>query len=370
MVLEWLQDVALRSGSRGYLSLYDTVSSQKLPSYNTFISFLALSHVNPKIAHSSFAIGRRDYSSSPSNTFISTKGKLRVSNRFENVKCLDDAVSVFRQMVREQPLPSPVSFSKLLKIMVNMKHYSDVVSLFGEMQKLGISTNEFILSIVINSYCLMHRADLGFSVLAIFFKTGIPYNVVTFNTLIGGLFAENKVKDAVHLFKKLTRENICEPNEVMYATVMNGLSKRGHTGKFFSLLRLMEQGSTKPDTCIYSIVIDALCKDRMLDDAINLLNEMKQKGVPPDIITYSSLIDGLCKFGRWENVRTMFDEMVNLNIYPTVYTFSIVINGLCKEGKAEDRRGNNETHDQKRCGAYCGHLQCNSRWILFAWSNG
>nr|XP_033516692.1 pentatricopeptide repeat-containing protein At1g62930, chloroplastic-like isoform X3 [Nicotiana tomentosiformis] len=271
-----------------------------------------------------------------SNTSISVKGKFGVSSNFENVKCLDDALTLFHQMIRTKPLPSLVEFSKLYKTMLSMKHYSAVVSLFGEMQKSYIQIDGFILSIVINSYCLMHRVDCGFSVLPIYLKNGIPFNVVTFNTLIRGFFAENKVKDAVNLFKKLAKEKICEPNEVMYGTVMNGLSKRGHTQKTLTLLRLMEVGKTKPNIHNYNIVIDALCKDRNLDAAINLLNEMKQKVIPPDIVTYNSLIDGLCKLGQWEKVRTLFAEMVNFNIYPNVRTFTMVIDGLCKEGKVED----------------------------------
>nr|XP_016504189.1 PREDICTED: putative pentatricopeptide repeat-containing protein At1g12700, mitochondrial [Nicotiana tabacum] len=279
------------------------------------------------------AITIRDYSSSQSNTSISSaKGKCR----FDNVKCLDDAVSLFRRMVRTQPLPSVFDFSQLLKTMVNMKHYSAVVSLFGELLKSGIPIDGFILSIAINNYCLMHRSDCGFSVLAIYLKNGIPFNVVTFSTILRGLFAESKIKDAVNLFKKLVRENICEPDEFMYSIIMNGLSKRGHTQKTFDLLRVMEQGSTKPNAYIYSIVIDALCKDRMLDAAISLFEEMKQKGIPPNVVTYSSLIDGLCKLGQWEKVRTLFFEMVNLNIYPDVRTFNILTDGLCKEGKVED----------------------------------
>ncbi|CAN4102136.1 unnamed protein product [Withania somnifera] len=68
------------------------------------------------------------------------------------------------------------------------------------------------------------------------------------------------VKDAVELFKKLVRDNICEPNEVMYGIVMNGLSKRGHTDKALSLLRLMEKGNAKPNIVIYNIVIDGFVK--------------------------------------------------------------------------------------------------------------
>ncbi|KAM3309383.1 hypothetical protein P3S67_011127 [Capsicum chacoense] len=128
--------------------------------------------------------------------------------------------------------------------------------------------------------------------------SGVLFSGVTFTSLIRGLFAEHKLKNAVELFKKVARENICELDEVMYATVMNGLSKRGHTKKTLRLLRLMEQGSTKPNVFIYSIVIDALCKDRNLDAAIDLMNEMKQKGIPPDIVTYGSVIDGLCKLGQ------------------------------------------------------------------------
>ncbi|XP_019260780.1 PREDICTED: putative pentatricopeptide repeat-containing protein At1g12700, mitochondrial [Nicotiana attenuata] len=176
------------------------------------------------ISRSGSAITIRDYFSSQSNTSISS-----AKDKFENVKCLDDAVSLFRRMVRAQPLPSVFSFSKLLKTMVNMKHYSAVLSLFQEMLKLRIPISDSILNIAINSYCLMHCSDGGISVLAIYLKSGIPFDVITFSTLLRGLFAENKIKDAVNLFKKLVRENICEPNEVMYLTVMNGLSKMGHT---------------------------------------------------------------------------------------------------------------------------------------------
>ncbi|MCD7449271.1 hypothetical protein HAX54_051011 [Datura stramonium] len=132
----------------------------------------------------------RAYSSSHSNT---VKGKLGVSSDFDmkEVKCLDDAVTLFRQMVRTKPLPSVVDFYKLFNTMINMKHYSSVVSLFRKMQQWN----------------------------------GIPFNVVTFSTLIRGFFAENKVKHAVELFKKL--------------------------------------GAPSPAYLNYSIVIDALCKMKL-----------------------------------------------------------------------------------------------------------
>ncbi|KAJ8552988.1 hypothetical protein K7X08_020381 [Anisodus acutangulus] len=260
-----------------------------------------------------------------------------VNSKIENVKCLDDGVTLFRQMVRMNPLPHVVSFCKLFKTMLNMKHYSAVISLFREMLKLGIPISDSILNIMINNYCLMHRADFAFSVLPIYLKNAIPFDVVTFNTLLRGIFAENKVKDAVELFTKLVREKICEPDEVMYGTVMNGLSKRGHTKKTLSLLHLMEQGNTKPGIVIYNIAIDALCKDGNLDAAINLLNEMKLKGIPPDIVTYNSLIDGLCRLGQWEKLcHSLLSWKKREDIGIALY--SVFINGLCKNGKLDEAR--------------------------------
>nr|XP_019069943.1 putative pentatricopeptide repeat-containing protein At1g12700, mitochondrial [Solanum lycopersicum] len=150
------------------------------------------------------------------------KGRVGLSSS-SNFECLDDAVTLFHQMVTMKPLPSVVDFSKLFKNMISMKHYAAVISLFRQMQKLGIQIDGIILTSVINSYCMMHRADCGFWVLSIYLKSGFAFDVVIFTTLIRGFFAENKVKDAVELFKKLVTEEICEPDEVMYATVMNGL---------------------------------------------------------------------------------------------------------------------------------------------------
>ncbi|GJS10798.1 nucleotide-binding alpha-beta plait domain-containing protein [Tanacetum coccineum] len=95
------------------------------------------------------------------------------------------------------------------------------------------------------------------------------------------------------LFKKLVREKLCEPNEVMYGTVINGLCKVGKTSKALELVRFMAKGSYKSRVDQYNMIIDGLCKDKMVDQALELFDKMIEKG-----ITYNSLIHGLCNFGR------------------------------------------------------------------------
>ncbi|PHT44798.1 hypothetical protein CQW23_13956, partial [Capsicum baccatum] len=267
-------------------------------------------------------------SSSAVRPYSLVKGKVGLRINVDNeVKCLDDAVNLFNRMIRMNPLPSVIDFSNFFKTMINMKHYSVVVSLFQEMRILGIPISDSILS-----------------------NSGVLFSGVTFTSLIRGLFAEHKLKNAVELFKKVARDNICELDEVMYATVMNGLSKRGHTKKTLSLLRLMEQGSTKPNVFIYSIVIDALCKDRNLDAAINLMNEMKQKGIPPDILTYGSVIDGLyvctfnmvidglCKEGKVEDAEEVMEHMIKKGVEPDIITFNAIMDGYGLRGQVDRAR--------------------------------
>ncbi|KAL0377028.1 UNVERIFIED_CONTAM: putative pentatricopeptide repeat-containing protein, mitochondrial [Sesamum calycinum] len=148
---------------------------------------------------------------------------------FSCVHEVDDAVFLFRQMLRTSPQPSVLGFNKLLAGTVRMKQYSVALNLFDEMRHLGIPVNQWTMNIAINCYCLLNHIDFGFAILGSFFKCGYEPDVTTFNTLMKGLFLADRVVEAEKLFKKLLTLRLCEPNEVMVLTVINGLCKAGHT---------------------------------------------------------------------------------------------------------------------------------------------
>ncbi|KAL2230321.1 UNVERIFIED_CONTAM: putative pentatricopeptide repeat-containing protein, mitochondrial [Sesamum indicum] len=258
---------------------------------------------------------------------------------FSCIHDVDDAVFLFRQMLRMRPQPCVVEFNKLLTSVVKMKKYSVTLNVFDEMRQSGAPVDEYTLTIVINCYCLLNRVDFGFAILGSFFKCGYKPDVTTFNTLIKGLFLGDKVVEAEKLFKKLLTLKICEPDEVTILTVINGLCKAGHTLTAYDLLGLFEKTSFKPDVKTYSTVIDSLCKDRMVDDALQLLAKMIDKGISPDIVTYSAILWGLCNFGRWKEAKDLITKMVDHKISLNVITFNILVDAFCKEGlvkEAED----------------------------------
>ncbi|KAL0342490.1 UNVERIFIED_CONTAM: putative pentatricopeptide repeat-containing protein, mitochondrial [Sesamum calycinum] len=215
---------------------------------------------------------------------------------FSCIHEVDDAVCLFREMLMMRPQPSVVQFTKLLNVIVKMKQYRVALKLFDEMLQLGAPVDEYTMTIVINCYCLLNRVDFGFAILGSFFKRGYEPNVTTFGTLVKGLFLDDKVIDAEKLFKKLLARKICEPNQAMILTVINGLCKAGHTLTAYDLLGLFGKTCCKPDVFCYTTVIDSLCKDRMVDDALQLLAKMIEQGISPTIVTYSSIIKGFVQF--------------------------------------------------------------------------
>ncbi|GJS86293.1 tetratricopeptide-like helical domain-containing protein [Tanacetum coccineum] len=204
---------------------------------------------------------------------------------------------------------------------------------------LRVPVNDYTMNIVIKCCCHLYRTNEAFAVFGWNFKRGIIPDVVTFNTLLNGLVLEHKILEAEIFFKKLIKDKLCEPNVVMYSTMIKGLCKIGNNIIAIQLLRLMDEKGYKPNVVTYNTVIDSLCKDKMIDDAFKLFKEMVfQRGISPDVITYNCLIDGLCNLGRWEVASKMLQEMLDVGISPNVHTFNILVDAFCKDGRSRRKR--------------------------------
>ncbi|KAL8479331.1 hypothetical protein ACS0TY_026267 [Phlomoides rotata] len=82
---------------------------------------------------------------------------------------------------------------------------------------------------------------LGLSILGIIFKSGCKPDATTFSTLIKGQFLDCKVPEAQKLFIKLLVLKMCEPDNVMILTLINGLCKAGQSTRALELLHILEK---------------------------------------------------------------------------------------------------------------------------------
>ncbi|KAM0036779.1 putative tetratricopeptide-like helical domain superfamily [Helianthus debilis subsp. tardiflorus] len=247
---------------------------------------------------------------------------------FHKITNLNDALNLFDEMSHARPLPSVVKFTQLLHLVTKMKHFSSSLHLFNQMCSLGVPVNEYSMSIAIKCCSHLYRTKDGFALLGCCFRRVIPPNVYIFSALLDGLVLEDKILEAENLFKKLVKQKLCEPNVVMYNTMIKGLCKFSNNVTALALLRLTEQENCKPSIVTYSTIIDSLCKDKMTDDAFKLFKEMvSDKGILPDVITYNSLIRGLCSLGSWDEASKLLKEMEDEKISPVLQTFNVLVVG-------------------------------------------
>ncbi|KAK4402258.1 hypothetical protein Sango_0966500, partial [Sesamum angolense] len=217
---------------------------------------------------------------------------------------LNDALSVYKKMVKMNPQPCVREFNKLLSHIVKLKECSTALFLFKDIRFLGIPVSEYTMSIAINSYCISNRVDYGFSLLGWFFKLGYVPSATTFSPLLKGLFRGNRIDEAQELFKKIVSEELCQLNVVVVWDCDRWTLQGWQYCQAFELFRVMERGSCMPDTYIYSTLINGLCKDKLIDPAVKLFYEMLEKGVVPDVVTYTSLLHGLCSLSRLQEAKS------------------------------------------------------------------
>nr|GEX28332.1 hypothetical protein [Tanacetum cinerariifolium] len=106
---------------------------------------------------------------------------------------------------------------------------------------LRVRVSHYTMGKAIKCCCQLYRTNDAFAVFAWNFKRGIIPDVFTFSILLNGLVLENKFLEADIFFKKLINYKLCEPDVVMYNTMIKGLCKIGNNGIAIQLLRLMDE---------------------------------------------------------------------------------------------------------------------------------
>ncbi|KAL8513014.1 hypothetical protein ACS0TY_019262 [Phlomoides rotata] len=190
-----------------------------------------------------------------------------------------------------------------------MEEYAVALSLFDEMRHSSLPVNEFTMNIIINCCCHLNRVDFWFAVLGSFLKQDYEPNVTTFNTLLKGLFLVGNVAKAEALFNKVLTFRLCEPNDVMILTVINGL---------------------RPNVQIYTTVIGSLYKEGLDEEAKCLLNEMEKNGCAPDDVTYNFIVYSLLKRNEVYKAIVFLEEMQNRGFKAHSANVSMILDMVVK----------------------------------------
>jgi len=83
------------------------------------------------------------------------------------------------------------------------------------------------------------------------------------------------------------------PDVVTYTSLINGLYNFGKWNEAREMLREMLESGILPDVHMLTVLVSALSKKGKTKEAEELFEVMEEIGLDPNIVTYSSLMEGL-----------------------------------------------------------------------------
>ncbi|GKB27445.1 putative tetratricopeptide-like helical domain superfamily protein [Tanacetum coccineum] len=251
-------------------------------------------------------------------------------------KCgkLDIARFLFQDLCNKCLHPDVLTYAVMISGLcregyLKNKHYDDVEMLLGKMDGIGYSLDVSTLSLLIDSI-VVGSLDVG--VIPTLISKLVPNEWMDSSTegtisLVNGYCKNLMIDEAMHLFHGITNKGL-KPDVVTYSTIIQGLFRVGRCEDAHKLFDVMRAKGLKPNECTY----------RIIEKALSLFHLMGDGKLNSDINVYNIIINGDGKCGKHDIARVLFQDLTNKGLHPDVHTYSVMISGLCREGLVRDAK--------------------------------
>ncbi|XP_057519864.1 pentatricopeptide repeat-containing protein At2g17525, mitochondrial [Amaranthus tricolor] len=282
-------------------------------------------------------------------------------------------------------LPNVETYNLLITGFCENNLFDIALDLFNEMKMAAVSPNFVTFNTLIRGLCFKGQVEDGFRFLELLeeLKDGSRGHISPYNSIIYGLYRENRWNEALDFLNKmvkmfpravdrtlrilsLTEEGKTEaakqvyeqilqeggiPNAIVYSSMIQGFCKREHVREAFQLMNEMIGHGFFPVTSTYNIIINGFCSQGKTVSAEKLMKEMDERGCSLDRGTYYPLILAHCRERDLRNALKVFHQMVSKGIEPNYDTWNTL---LCHLNQEEYCLGANNM----------AHVQNNVEWIL------
>nr|XP_043632391.1 pentatricopeptide repeat-containing protein At3g29230 [Erigeron canadensis] len=197
-----------------------------------------------------------------------------------------EAFYVFFKMQNLGVFPDNFTYPFLLKACLGQNDYNLVKMIHGCIEKFGFSSDVYVPNALIDSYSRCGLVGVG-DARKVFRLMG-DVDIVSWNTLIGGLVKANKLQEARKLFDEMPERDM-----VSWNTILDGYAKSGE-----------------------------------LNEAFELFERMPERNV----VSWSTMLTGYSKSGDMDMTRMLFDKMPVKNMV----SWTIIIAGYAEKGLAKE----------------------------------
>ncbi|XP_004306116.1 PREDICTED: pentatricopeptide repeat-containing protein At3g29230 [Fragaria vesca subsp. vesca] len=196
------------------------------------------------------------------------------------------AFAAFFDMQAHGVYPDNFTFPFLLKACSGKGYLHVVLMIHAQIEKFGFCGDIFVPNSLIDTYSKCGLEGVGAA--RKLFRVMEEKDIVSWNSMIGGLARAGELSDARQLFDEMP-----ERDAVSWNSILDGYAKAGK-----------------------------------MDEAFELFERMPQRNV----VSWSTLVSGYSKVGDMGMARMMFDRMPFKNLVP----WTIIISGYAQKGLAKE----------------------------------
>ncbi|KAG7542109.1 Pentatricopeptide repeat [Arabidopsis thaliana x Arabidopsis arenosa] len=257
-------------------------------------------------------------------------------NAFLTFRCkvgdLEEACEVFDGM----PERDVVSWNNMISVLVRKGFEEKALDVYGRMVGDGFLPSRFTLASVLSACSKVRDGVIGMRCHGVAVKTGLDKNIFVGNALLS-MYAKCgfMVDYGVRVFR-----SISEPNEVSFTTVISGLARENKVLEAVHMFRLMCEKGVQVDCVCLSNILSISVPREGCDSLSVIYGDVLGKqihsfslrlGFVADLHLNNSLLEIYAKNKDMDGAELIFTEMPEVN----VVSWNIMIAGFGQEYRSD-----------------------------------
>ncbi|XP_071912017.1 pentatricopeptide repeat-containing protein At2g13600-like [Coffea arabica] len=263
---------------------------------------------------------RRIFDEMPERNEISWSAMIA---RYSQNGYAEDAVNLFHEMVQSGFKPNKSCFSCAISALASLEALQAGRNIHGHVIKIGIETDVFISSSLVDLYCKCKETGDGRRV----FDLTKVKNVACWNSMVAGYSLNCQLEEARKLFDLIP----CK-NNVSWNCLIVGYLENEQFDKVTDLFNEMLLSGETPNKSTFSSVLRACSSLASLERGKVLHGKIVKHGFQYDIYVGTALISMYSKSGDIECSKQVFSRMPRKN----EVSWAAMIQAFAENGFAEE----------------------------------
>ncbi|KAL2920417.1 hypothetical protein RDABS01_011908 [Bienertia sinuspersici] len=249
-----------------------------------------------------------------------------------NADRADEAAEVLERVEKNGGGADVMAYNTLIKGFCSQRKAKVGLHFKKDMEIKGFLPNIDTYNILIAGFCELSLLDVALDLFNEMKVAAVNYNFVTFDTLIKGLCSTGNVEGGFKILELMEELKGGSGGHISpYNSIIYGLYCENRWNEALDFLNKMEK--MFPRAVDRTLNILRLCEEGNIESAKEFYCQMLHEGGVPNALVYSSLILGLCEHKHVREAFQVMNEMVGHGYFPVTSTYNVVINGFCSQGK-------------------------------------